>query len=76
MELVDTIQLMTSADYKYRYVMERTSETITGDYNDVRHVFNHICQTDVYQKAWNGEIDFLFRWLSRNNEAAVKKISV
>ena len=47
-----------ASDYKYRYVMERTNETIMGDYNGVKHDFAHLCKTDVYQKAWNGEIDF------------------
>ena len=49
-----------ASDYKYRYVMERTSDTKMGDYNAVKHDFNYLCQTDVYQKAWNGEIDFDF----------------
>lgn len=46
-----------ASDYKYRYFMERTSGTVKSDYNSVRYDFTHLLRTDIYQKAWNGEVN-------------------
>lgn len=46
-----------ASDGVYRYMMERTSETIEKTIAEVYHRFKEIEKTDVFEMKWNGVID-------------------
>lgn len=46
-----------ASDYKYRYIMGRTNETLVGEYERVRSDFKYIHDTEIYRMSFNGNID-------------------
>lgn len=50
-------EMSIASDYKYLYFMQRKSNTVSADYNTIRHDFKHTLQNDVYQLSMNGMID-------------------
>ena len=46
-----------ASDHKYRYFVKRTPETQKAKYEDIVAEFGEIERTEIYEKAFNGEID-------------------
>lgn len=45
------------SDYKYSYVMKRTTDTLSAKYSDIVSEFTKIYQSTIYEKSFENLID-------------------
>ena len=50
-------QFILASDYRYRYWMERTPETVEMGYEEAKALFKDVYITEVRQMAWDLKID-------------------